>query len=88
MAMKRTLKPRRQEDIFRVLMVALVLGIVEDIQNDTDNHAVLFEATVSACLDSGIPPEHPVAVMNQLLKLAETVNIHIGQISNRGECPN
>lgn len=88
MSAKRTMKPRKQEDIFRVLMVALSLGIVEDMKHGTDNSALLFEVTMSACLDQGIPPEHVIAVTNALLELMQTVNVHIGQIQRRGECPN
>lgn len=90
MGMKRTVvpTPRRQEDIFKALMIALVMGAMDDLANGTHTHSVLSDSAMVACLSNGIPPEHQIAVMGALAELVAQINIQASKIQSRGICPN
>lgn len=81
-------KPMRPETVFKALMIALILGAMDDLENNTHNHAILSDSAMQACLSNGIPPEHQIAVMHALAELVAQVNIQTSKIESRGICPN
>lgn len=69
-------------------MLLMLMALLEDLENGTDNYMLFFDTTMEACLAQGIPPEHQVAVMNAWTQLVTILGVEEGKIARRGISPN
>lgn len=73
-----------QQTYFKILMYGVILGVIEDLLEDTDHHEIFFAKAVQGCLARGIPQEHAVNVLTALAELISTVDLEYTKIAQSG----